>query len=80
MSRIEEGYKTNFNTLLQAASDGQLALVDCLDVATGKPVRAVCAVYRDNEDMYNIVPLAKMFDGNPYEELAPPNPDGGYVT
>jgi hypothetical protein len=38
---------------------------------TGQPVYALCAVNYDGE-MVDLVPLARMFDGNPYEELVPP--------
>lgn len=69
---ISEGYKANFETLNRAADNGHLALVECRDKKTGKPVLAVCAMGWDGNE-YQIVPLAKMFDGNPYEELDPPS-------
>ena len=68
---IQEGYKLNFETLKQAAANGDLALVECAD-HEGRPVITICAIYLDAEGMYNTVPLAKMFDGDPYEELNPP--------
>ena len=68
---IKKGYKLNFETLLAAAINGDLALVECTD-QEGRPVMTVCAVFMDDEGMYNTVPLAKLFDGNPYEELNPP--------
>lgn len=74
---IAEGYRTNFETLERASADGNLTIMDCQDKATGKQVIVICAVNYDGEE-YQMVPLAKMFDGNPYDELNPPNPDGGY--
>lgn len=74
---IEEGYKANFHTLLRAAGDERLALVECLDIKTRQRVMVVSAI-SDRDGEFDIVPLAKMFDGNPYEELAPPNPEGGF--
>lgn len=68
---IPEGHKANFNTLLRAAEDGALMLVECTSAVTGAQIFTVCAVERDGAD-YVFVPLAKMFDGNPYEELNPP--------
>ena len=68
---IKKGYKLNFETLLAAAINGDLALVECT-AQEGRPVMTVCAVFMDDEGMYNTVPLAKLFDGNPYEELNPP--------
>ena len=68
---IKKGYKSNLETILRAAKLGDLALVECTDQATGKVVIALCAVgHVDGE--YVISPLAKMFDGNPFEELNPP--------
>lgn len=68
---IAPGYKANFETLLKAARNSDLALVECKDVVTGKPVITICAIGFDNGE-YVMSPLAKMFDGSPYEELVPP--------
>jgi hypothetical protein len=76
---IADGYKANLATIQRAAADGRLALVDCQDAATGRTVVVLAAIGFDGGE-HTIVPLAKMFDGNPYEELNPPNPDGGYFT
>jgi hypothetical protein len=73
-------YKANFDTLKKACRNGDLGLLEAQDAKTGKTVACICAIYRDEEGEYNMVPLAKMFDGNPYEELNPPNPDGGFLT
>ena len=69
---IPEAYSKNFETLKRAQDNGDLALVECTDAETGKPVYTVCAMQHDG-DGYLIVPLAKLFDGNPYEELVPPS-------
>jgi hypothetical protein len=34
---------------------------------------AICALNRTDEGEVMFVPIAKMFDGNPYEELMPPD-------
>lgn len=70
---IAKGYKANFETLLKAMSNGDTLLMECKDAKTGKPVVVVCACYHDakTEEIVT-VPLAKLFDGNPYEELIPP--------
>lgn len=68
---IQAGHKSNFNTLLKAAGSNDLALMECDDRATGKKVAVVCAVYV-TDGVYTFVPIAKLFDGNPYEELNPP--------
>ena len=74
MPRIEPGYIANFQTLLRAGDNGDLALLDCRDRATGAPVRVVAAVCTD-PDGVTFVPLAKLFDGDPHEELDPPGYD-----
>ena len=75
---IPEAYSKNFATLQHAQDNGDLALVECTDAKTGQPVYTICAIERhydehDNYTDYVMVPLAKMFDGNPYEELVPPS-------
>lgn len=47
-------------------------LVSCIDKKTQKPVAVICAVNRNKDDTLDMVPLAKMFDGNPYMELENP--------
>jgi hypothetical protein len=66
------GYKANFETLQRASDVGDLALMECTDKATGLPVAVVCAVNRVNGE-FEFAPLAKLFDGNPYDELLPPD-------
>lgn len=68
---ITKGYRANFETLERAFKHGDVALMECTDAVTGKPVIAICAVNTINGE-YEFSPLAKMFDGNPYEELNPP--------
>ena len=68
---IPEGYIKNLDTLKAVFANEDAALVECTDKATGKPVIALCGIYFDGEN-YEISPFAKMFDGNPYEELDPP--------
>lgn len=68
---ITKGYRANFETLERAFKHGDVALMECTDAVTGKPVIAICAVNTVNGE-YEFSPLAKMFDWNPYEELNPP--------
>jgi hypothetical protein len=69
---ITDGYKQNFLTLSQAFEDGNVCLMECTDAATGKPVYTICAVNREPTGEMAMVPMARLFDGNPYEELMPP--------
>ena len=66
--------RTNFQTLLRAAGDGNLALMECLDAATGNPRYVICAVGRDDSD-YVFTPFGHLAEGNPYDTYLPPNPD-----
>jgi hypothetical protein len=70
---LAAGHVANFNTMLQAAKNSDLALVQCMDAKTGKPVAAVCMVNRDAEGNVEFMPVAKLFDTNPYKELLPPS-------
>lgn len=71
---------TNFRTLLRAAQDGNLALMECLDARTEEPCFVLCAVGRDKGD-YVFTPFGHLADGNPYDAYFPPDPDtGGFLT
>ena len=65
---IPEGHQKNLNTIVRAAKNGHLMLIECTDVKTGQPVFTLGAY-----DGQALIPFAKMFDGNPYEELIPPS-------
>lgn len=67
----------NFDTLLLAAENGDLALVEVRERATGKVREAVCAIGFDGEQ-YAITPFAILIDGNPFELYDPPDPEGGF--
>jgi len=70
---ISEGHRNNLETLKQVFANDDAALVQCTDKATGKPVVALCAVvFNEEAEEFEIVPFAKMFDSNPYEDLLPP--------
>jgi len=77
---MKDGDKANFQTLLEAAQNGDLALLDVRRRADQKPVAAVTAVGRDEEGNFVFSPLAIMVEGNPYELFDPPTQGGGYET
>lgn len=68
---IPDAYRRNFQTLLQAAENGDLALMECTDAQTGEPRYVICAVGRDGSD-YLFTPLGHLHDGNPFEAYVPP--------
>ncbi|MES0137553.1 DUF6117 family protein [Mesorhizobium sp. M0016] len=71
---IPDHARSNFQTLLRAAGDGNLALMECADVATGQRRYVICAVGREGAD-YVFTPFGHLADGNPYDAYLPPDPD-----
>jgi hypothetical protein len=70
---LAKGQIRNFRTMLRAAGDRNLALVECTLERRGETVAVICAVnHRDGE--FEFVPLARLFNENPYEALMPPIP------
>ncbi|MEZ2129767.1 MULTISPECIES: DUF6117 family protein [unclassified Sinorhizobium] len=70
---IPDHARTNFDTLLRAASDGNLALMECLDAATREPRYVLCAIGRSDGE-YVFTPFGHFADGNPYHAYLPPDP------
>ena len=58
--------RTNFQTLLRAAEDGNLALMECADAQTGVMRYVICAVGRDSGD-YVFTPFGHLADATPYD-------------
>lgn len=73
---IPDHARTNFKTLLRAAADGNLALMECNDAVTHETRYVICAVGRDRGD-YVMTPFGHLADGNPYEAYIPPDVPGG---
>ena len=70
---LPKGHRVNFQTLSRAFENDSVCLMECTDKATNKPVHVICAVQPAGQgSTIEIVPLAKMFDGNPYDEVNPP--------
>lgn len=68
---IPDHSRAKFNTLLQAAADGNLALMECTDAITHVPRFVICAVGRNNGD-YVFTPFGQLAEGNPFEANVPP--------
>lgn len=77
---IPDHARANFQTLLRAAADGNLALMKCLGVETGQIRYVICAIGRDGSD-YVFTPFGHLAEGNPYDAYRPPDPDdpGGFL-
>ncbi len=69
------GYRENFNTLLRAAGQRDLALVSAIRKADQKPVALVCAMQRNEDFTIMPVPFAVMVEGNPFELFEDPTVD-----
>lgn len=63
---IPDYLSANFQTLLRAAEDGNLALMECQDAASGEPRYVICAVGRE-EGAYLMTPFGHLAEGNPYD-------------
>lgn len=73
---IPEHARANFDTLLRAAADGNLALMGCADAATGEPRYVLCAVGQNDGDCV-FTPFGHLAPGNPCDAYVPPDPDDG---
>ena len=69
---IPQPQRDNFTTLQRAFDDGAACLLECHDRETGKPAYVICAVNHRGEE-FELVPFARLFDGDPYERLSPPD-------
>jgi hypothetical protein len=76
---LSVGDKQNFDTLRRAVLAGDAALLECQSVATGSPVAVICAANRLGGGA-EFVPLAMLFNDNPYRAINPPNPDDGFYS
>lgn len=58
-------------TIGDAARDHRLCVTTCEDRKTGKKVHVLCETYiEDGVTQYN--PVARLFSGNPFNEVTPP--------
>ncbi|NCC22564.1 MAG: hypothetical protein EOM26_08885 [Alphaproteobacteria bacterium] len=63
--------RENFETLLRAAQNGDLAIMECKDARSGIPRYVICAVGRHEGD-YAFTPFGHLAEGNPFEAYVPP--------
>ncbi len=69
---IPDHARANFQTLLRAAADSNLALMECIDAVTCKPRYVICVVGRDGRD-FLFTPFGHLADGNPFDAYLPPS-------
>ena len=77
---IPIGHKQNFQTLVDAFNNGDVALMECELSATKEIVAVVCAANRMPDGEIEFTPFAMLFNGNPYEMVNPPKADGGFCS
>lgn len=65
------GHQENLTTILRAAGDGNLALMECTLRSTGERVAVLTAMARSRKEVA-ATPLAVLLNGNPYELLESP--------
>jgi len=58
--------RANFETLLRAAADGNLALMECTE-----PRYVICAAGRDGTN-FLFTPFGHLADGNAFDAYVPP--------
>lgn len=66
----------NFQTLLRAAEDGNLALMSGLDAETGEHRAMIVAIAWDGAE-YQITPFGHLATGNPFEQYIPASAEDG---
>jgi hypothetical protein len=68
---IPDHIRANFQTLMRAAENGDLALMECSDAESGVPRYVICAVGRNGGE-YLFTPFGHLAEGDPYEAYHPP--------
>jgi hypothetical protein len=77
---IPQEHIEHWQMLQQAIKTGRAALVPAIDKKTQKPCYVICAINiheptiiaPGSEPEYEFVPFARLFDGDPRDELDPP--------
>lgn len=71
-AKILKGFETNFETLIKAVKNNDVALVSLKEITTGEYRVVLCAMQRNDDKTITPVPLAQLFESNPYEIFEPP--------
>ena len=72
---LPDHHKKNFETMVQAAKNGHLALMSCLKAGTDEPRSVICMVnIVDGE--YEFMPVGHLCPAsNPFDYYGPPSAD-----
>lgn len=77
---LNKGDVTNFQNMVKAAKADRLALLECADIKTGAPVATIVFVNREKNGDFEFIPVARLFDSNPFEQLIPPDPNAETIA
>jgi hypothetical protein len=79
---INESEKRNFDTLIAAMQADRVCLVSTFDHQDQQPAILICAVNYSSEayEPNELVPLARLCDGNPYDRFSPPSYESSSQT
>lgn len=69
---LNDAEKANFETLLRAAENGDLALLSGADAETGEHRAILAAVHQTEDGDYQITPFGNLAPGSPFEAYLPP--------
>lgn len=69
--KLLDPFMRNFDVVTKAFGLGEVCLAACKEKATGKTVAIICAVKQLSNDV-ELVPYAKMLEGDPYAQYEPP--------
>lgn len=73
---IKTHHENNFSTLCRAVREGNVCLMLCTDAKTGEDAVVICMVNQTEDGgHFDLVPVATMIEGNPYEAYIPPGDD-----
>lgn len=79
---INESEKRNFDTLIAAMQADRICLVSVFDNQDQQPAILICAVNcsSDAYEPIELIPLAKLCDGNPYDRFSSPSHESSSQT
>lgn len=69
---LSPGHISNLETLVRAAQNGDLGLMECTLIATGETVAVLCAHNLDPDGTITMVPFGHLATENPYDLYTPP--------
>lgn len=78
-NKMNAAIQNNFETLLRSVKANQLFVFECTDTKTGEKVPTLATIERHGEE-FSLRPLARVFTGDPYQEIAPPLMDSAFLT